>query len=873
MARMRELAAHADPPTGASAGLWGRLAAHCIAAGHAHPAIVLLALAALLAAALLAIGHGLRVDADTASLMSDELPWRQNERALERAFPELGDTIVAVVDGSPFATEQTVERLLNTLRAGSAPLAAVYAPGHGEFFARNGWLYLDLAGLERLATALNTAQPLIGRLAAQPDLPTLTDSLRLYVEHANEDQRALLQPLLDAISATVEATLDGAAAPLDWSLLFAPGGERAQRRFLILTPQPGAGASALAAVRAAIEALPAGSARTRLTGKLPMHADELDAAAAGAWLSAAASLAFVCGLLFLGLRHWGLVAAALLNLIAGLVLTAGFAALAVGRLNLISLAFGALFIGLAIDYAVHLLLRYRELLGEGRSAAAALAGAGSDIGSALLLSALTTAAAFFAFVPTDFRGVAELGLISGAGIMIALLTSLLVLPALVRLLHAAPTAPAPAVSATLRAIAESPIRHRRAVIALALAGGLLAAGFALSLRFSYNPMHLKPVDTESQRVYQELVEGVDSPLRAQLLVADAAAARRSVERLQALPQVERALWLGSFVPARQDDKLAIIGDLAVSLGAALPERIEPAPADAAASRSAIADLRAVLAERGADDSTEARLARSLARWLAAPEASAAALQSALLGGFPWLVSRLRDALAAAPVSLAELPDDLVARWRSAQGSYRIEATPRENLDEDAALIDFADAVAAVEPAAAGAPLAFVGGARTVIRAFVEAFALAAVVIVVLLAILLRAPLDILRALLPLALGTLLTAGAAAALGLQLNFANIIALPLLLGIGLDNGIHVIWRARKHGGNPLLGSTGRAISFSVLTTLFSFASLMLSPHRGMASMGALLSLGLALALLCSLVVLPALLPRPSRNRQADQRQSAS
>lgn len=853
-------------PDTAPAPRLGGLTARAVSASFRHPGAAIAAFSILLAIAAVLILTRLRVDPDPAVLMSDELPWRRTALAYQNAFPDQHQNIVAVIDGSVDEARRTADALLLALRDRAAPIRATSAPGLDPFFDRHGLLYLETEALEKLALDLEAAQPLLGRLAHDPGIAGLMSTLQLMLDQpGDESARRARQRLLDPISATLESIDAGAPAALNWNALALPQHARtAPRHFLTINPTDRTSAAdALQAVRSAIASLPAGAARVRLTGEIPQWTDELDAAAEGAVWSALASLALVALMLLAGLRSVRLVVIALTSLIAGLLLTAGFAAWAVGRLNLISLAFAALYIGLAIDFAAHLLLHYRELMLGGSAPADAMTGAGRDVGSALLLCALTTAAAFYAFVPTSFQGVAELGLISGSGIIIGLLTSLLLMPALLRLAGHRAIRPAASSGRVAEKLAAWPFAHRRAVLVAAAIAAAVALWQLPDLRFDYNPMHLKPAGTESQRVYEELVADENSPLTANLLAPDAQSAARDATRLAQLPVTREVRWLLSFVPTEQASKLAIIEELAISVGSGLPADLQLAPVAPARDRQAMIDLRRHIADRAGADASAQQLGRALDGWLSRhtddrDPGALMTLRDALLSGLPVLLRDLHLSLQAGPVDEQTLPDALVREWRSANGRYRLDVVPAENLNDDDALRRFARAIHDAAPAAAGAPLEYVGGARTVMVAFAQAFACAIAVIAILLLLLLRSFADSLRALAPLALGALLTAGICAATGLKLNFANIIALPLLLGIGVDNGIHLIWRARHHAGNPLLGSTGRAVVIAVLTTLSSFASLMLSAHRGMASMGAMLTLGLLLMLVCSFAVLPALLP---------------
>jgi hypothetical protein len=235
------------------------------------------------------------------------------------------------------------------------------------------------------------------------------------------------------------------------------------------------------------------------------------------------------------------------------------------------------------------------------------------------------------------------------------------------------------------------------------------------------------------------------------------------------------------------------------------------------------------------------------------------LEARLVATLPDLLSRLRQALEAGPVTLADLPQSLRARWVNPAGQARVVGAPAEPLTDNEALAAFARAVLAVEPRATGTPIIVTEAGDAVIGAFQQASWLALGLITLLLAVVLRRLRDILLVLAPLALAVLYTAASAVILGLSLNFANVIVLPLLLGLGVSGAIHVVmrWREEAEPGRMALTSTPRAVLFSALTTIASFGSLAVSRHLGLASMGLLLTIAILCSLVCTLVVLPSAL----------------
>lgn len=844
-------------------------------------ALAVIALFAILTAgsAWLAVTR-LEVDGDPSNLIAPDVPWHKAEKAYAEAFPDQQKTIVAVIEGNgPEQADAALNALLGALK-GNPQFSRVWSIGTGPYFEKNALLYLEPEQLESLSSDLEMAQPFLGHLAADPSLAGLFKLLRMAFEQAGAGLPFDLATITGPVSKTVEAAAQGRSLPLSWQSQVAGNLDLTGdgKRFLMLKlADPLQDRAAVNLVRETILKLQLDAEhgmKVRLTGEIPMWLDEMDAAFDGAVASTLASLLIAAGFLYLGLRSGRLVTVCLITLISGLLITAGFAVLAIGRLNLISVAFATLYIAIAIDYGVQFGMRYRELMASGLSSHDALTETGGKFGEALLLCALATAVGFFAFVPTDYRGVAELGVVAGCGILIGVTTSLSLLIALIEKwpVKNGPSRPVQ-IPRAVKWLADLPMRKPWAVRIAALLFTLAGLVSLYWLRFDYNPMHLKPLHTESLEVFEEMMAGPNPPLSATVLATSADEAEKIAQQLSALPSVRHVLTLDRFVPTQQEEKLATLEALSLSLGLGIPENLQLKPADPERDLAAIHALSDLVKRYQGDDQTKAgmtQLATALDAWLLADQKSTAAerlknltlLRDALLGSMPQLLQRLHLALSAGPVTVADLPEDLRREWVSASGLYKVDAYPKENIYEDEALKRFAADVTGVTPHATGAPVADVAGARTVIGAFVQAFASAFVLIMLLLLVILRSIADTLRALVPLIMGSLLLTAICVLIDLPLNFANVIALPLLLGIGVDIGIVILWRARHAtpgDGNPVMTATGAAVAISAITTLVSFASLMLSAHRGMFSMGLLLMIGLLLYLVCTFLVLPSILTR--------------
>lgn len=878
--------------------LVSRLAGGCVDAARRRPRAVL-AVSLLLAAASIAYAAThLGVNSNTDDLLSDELPHRRNLAAFARHFGDPGLDLIVVVEGATAGiTHDAADALAERLAADTGRFASVVAPGGGDFFDRNGLLYLDTADLEELADRLATAQPFLAELALDPTLPRLLELLAVAVRRADFEpgSEGELREILDRVAAGLEQPLDAGTPPLawdDWMLGAAPAGFVPNRRVLFATPRvdyedfepASAAVSRVRELARAASLTEEHGVRVRVTGDLALSTEELSNVRGQAAAQLGGSFVVATLLLLVGLRSGRLALHATIALLVGLAWTTGFAALAIGHLNVLSTAFAVLFIGLAIDYGIHFLLRWLELRDAGLEPGSALGGAGRSVGTSLFLCALTTAIGFYSFVPTGFVGIAELGVIAGSGMFLSLLATLTLLPALVTLWP--PPQRRRGLGALRIRLPDLHVRWPRTVCALAGAVALGCVALLPAVRFDGDPLNVRDPSTDSVRAMRDLVTGRrPSPWTAELLAPDLGAAEALAARFEGLPGVAHAITLASFVPDDQERKLAILDDVRLFLPNLAPPGVLPPP-DPARAQSALDELRRALRERIAAEgrtplgaSARALVAsaeHALARLGASPESAAdvARLEERLLGDLRGWLHRLDRLLQARPVSLDTLPASLRSRYQSDDGTARVELFASEDLSEPGAMERFADAVLAVDPAATGAAVTIVESARAIESAMARALAYAALAIAVLLLVLWRNVADAVLAMTPLAFASLTTAAAAVLLGLPFNYADVIVLPLLLGIGVDSGIHLVYRFRHESPaaeGVMHSSTARAVLFSALTTLASFGSLGFSTHRGIATLGQLLTLGVAMMLLANLILLPALLawvggvnPRRERTR---------
>ena len=713
-----------------------RWAAALVEASRRRARSVVLLGSLLTAASLWLAATGLVVDSDPDRMTSPDLPFRVTKRALEAAFPTLRDNLVLVVEAdSGRDARAAAAELASRLGQDARRFPFVLAPGQGDLFERNALLYLPLSELERTLAALAAGEPPPEREPERRQL-VLAQPARDYTT---------LEPALESIAAARAAARE-------------------------LSPRPGL--------------------RVRVTGDLAVLSEEMSEIRTQVMAASVASFLLVTAVLLYTLRSFRLFLATVLLLAVGLAWTAGFAALAVGRLNVLTTAFAVLYIGLGVDFGIHYAMGYRERRQAGDPPELALREAGRQVGSSLFFCALTTATGFFAFVPTDYAAVAELGIISGTGMFLSLLATLTWYPATIALgLGDSPKLGAGTPSQI--SLPSWPLRHPMPVIlsALLLAAG--AAALADRIRFDENPLNVRDPRVESVRTLKELLaDAKHSPWTIEVLAPSREAARAAARELEALPQVADTVTVDDLLPDRQAEKLALL--------ARVPKGLVPGPP---------------------------------------------------LG----------------PVTVEDLPAPLRERYLAPDGRARVEVFAREDLTRPGALDHFADAVAAVRPDAAGAAMGTVAFARAIVDALRQALGTALAVIVALLLLLWRSPRDAAITLAPLFLGSLLIAAITVLAERPFNFANVIVLPLLLGIGVDSGIHLVHRHRLGLGGDrdiLHTSTARAVLFSALTTVVSFMTLAFASHGGIGSLAFLLTTGIAVMLVANLLLVPALLARFGR-----------
>ncbi|NBS34694.1 MAG: hopanoid biosynthesis-associated RND transporter HpnN [Methylocystaceae bacterium] len=846
-------------------------------------AIVLLTLALSGAGGYLTV-EKFAIDTDTVNLFSSSLPWRQNENKLYKTFPETVDLIVAVIDAETPEKADTAAKELTNALSGQPLMSRVWQPDDNSFFRKNGLLYLSQADVEHHIGMLIGKADVLQPLAEDPSLRGLSAVMIDNQKRSAPSARATAMYLagLNEFSRAFEETLKGETTKVDWEKLLAGGSNKSEpqtdnplnqkRRLVLIKPvidfsalAPGAEAIDLVRKTAAtLKLTKENGVNLRLTGQVPLADDEFSTLSENMALNTSVTLGLVTLILFLALRSPKLIIAVLITLIVGLVLTAGAGVLLIGRFNLISVAFAALFIGLGVDFGIQFATRYREERHSDNDLERALLAATRNIGGSLTLAAVSLLAGFFCFLPTSFLGVSELGLIAGVGMIIAYVATLTFLPAMIKLLHPRPEH-VPIYTASLAAVDHWILEHRKLV--LAGTAVVVAAGlpFLMHLSFDSNPMNLRDQKIESVATFLDLSQDPQTaPNKIEVLTPSIDEARILAKKIAALPEVDHVHSIDTLIPTDQDAKLALIDRAKTALKGALEPSKKSPPSDAETVK-ALTNASKVL-QRAAGKTPDPSLTRfttTLDALAAATPAIRAKAADAAFSNFQKLMSDLKQALGAAEITPESLAPDLRAEWISSDGLVRLEVTPKGDSNDRLVMTKFAEAVQVVAPNASGPPVIVSEAGRSITRAFLEAGLYALIAIFIILAVALRNPLDVALTLGPLVLAGIMSLEAADMAGMSLNFANVIALPLMFGVGVAFHIYYVIAWRKGVVDMLASSLTRAIFFSSLTTGVAFGSLYLSSHPGTASMGELLIISLFFTLLAAFIIVPAFLGPPRQN----------
>jgi len=836
-----------------------------------HPVIALLLLAFATILAGVYATTQFRVNADQTSLVAPDAPFQLRYAAFRDAFPAYKRTSLVVVEAATRpAAIAAAQDLALELEKRTDIFQSVFASAALPFFQRNGLLYLSTEELEARLDSIVQAQPGIAIILRQKGvagLLTLIDEGTLDTTAKQQTGTADVPASLLDLAATLTQLADHVAAGTDRQLRIALPG---------LTPAGGDTAIELISVRiredqsdmtsprAKLEVIREAAKsiglteengiRIRLTGNVPLSVDELQQVRQSLGLAGALSFIMLALVLGLGVRSGRIVAVMFITLLVGAVWSMAWAMASVGEVNILSASFAVLFVGLGIDFAIHYALRAQEDVENGMSTPKALTEAAGEVGPAIMLGACTSAIGFLSFMPTDYKGFADLGVIAGGGMILACLAAMTVIPASLALMGIPDQRGAGARfnKATGHLFTFSRYLPGRVALAAGMIG-LAAAAISTRTSFDFSTLALKNGKSEPIQALADLQNrGLATDYAAYIVTTSQDDAETAAARLKNLATVKDVRTAADLIPSNQQDKLDLIGEtgfLFFGLRNSLEGPAADVPPDPQVS---VPDTLTPAAATTLSDLNTALSALSPSQM--------ETLNILLADQLTRDLSILMAAFDAEPVTtLEQVPQGMRERFLAEDGRKLVIGLPTGDLTRTPELRRFVTEVKNAFPESTGRAVVEATVGDVVVNAFVTALMLALAAVATVVFLTTRSIVDTALVLTPLLLAALATTATGVVIGMPFNQANIIVLPLIMGLGVDNGIHVLMRYRRDGSldGLLASSTPRAIVLSTLTTIGAFGALSASVHAGTASMGVLLTIAMLYLLVATVLVLPALL----------------
>jgi len=849
----------------------------------------------------------LQFNTHRSDLISKDMKFHKLYRQYRERFQDFDGMIVVIEGEHPEAMKQFADQLVERLQNRPEISSEIYYKVNTDYFKNKSLLFLEPNSLKQLADKLRSHQDFLEQVNASPGLNTLlrslnreissgvvdsllTDMLGTEDEEEQKDDAAdlgLLVSLLAQMTRHVEGDtayrspwgtfLEEENNPLREAGYLVSDDERLL--FILLNPLETEGdfagsKNAIEGIRAIAKDLAPNfpSIKVGMTGGEVISSDEMFTTHLDVKNASKYALTGVALLFIIFYRRVTEPLLAVFTLIVSIAWAMGYTTLSVGHLNIISVVFTTILIGLGIDFGIHILCRYREERRLGNEAYLAMRNTLQQTGRGNLAGAITTAIAFGAMVFTDFIGIVELGIIAAGGIVLCLLGMVLLLPALISIEERwrKPVYALPEQVGKRDAFFEKMYSHYYFIIFASL-GVLIACGyFSKDLYFDYNLLNMQAKGTEAVQYEMKIIENAKrASWNAALVADDIQDAKEKYRILKAMPSVGKVESLLTAMPENQEARIRNVKSLAP-----LIEPFEVEPEDELFSLRAIQatmkkirfKLRKKEKEGEQDDVFEASLrARQLNEALktADPQTTAARLKAfsqTLFVDYRKKISDLKQSVNPAPVKVEDLPQDMKDRFVSADGKYLLLVYPSINIWEREEMEKFLYEMRRIDPDVTGNAVHMFESSRLMIDGYLRAglYALAAITLYLLLT--LRNIRTTILVLLPTLAGAILTMGFMRLTGIQFNLANLVILPLILGIGVVDGVHILHRCREApecGENVISKSTGQAVILTSLTTMIGFGSLMVADHHGVYSVGLVLTLGVGSCMITSVTLLPALM----------------
>ena len=785
---------------------------------------------------------------------SESLGWYRDNERYKAAFPQFQQTAVVVARSDDYRLVQGYVREL----ADRLPMKTVFAPGVDPFITTAKPYFLSLSQLQEWLDGASYNQ---GSLLRLMDEASLANALFTYADFVSANPGQVLPISLESV---VDGFAEGDLNFRSHYPLEPEGGGHIELILVSAEQQLDAAlpnAAIVSALQQTIEEYPTpDGVEVALTGEVVLAHEEMSAALSGIERAGLVSLIFLLCIVALGIRSGPILLAICTMLAMGISLTLGFATLVVGELNTLSMIFVVLFFGLGVDFAAHFALRVQANLDQ--DLRAALGQALRDTGPALALCTLTSAVSFLAFLPTAYRGLAELGMISAGGIVIAFVLTLSIIPAV--LLRRPPVARGPMGKTVFTAVLGRMRSRIDAlpdpwVVGMFVAVSLSSLWIAKDLRFDYSVLAMRDAQSPAMQALLALQQDQQTTDYSVHVLADNGDEAALLKgKLLGLPSVSAVSIPADFVPTEQAAKAALLVEQSVLLEGIIAPEWQNAT-DAELTALALEYLAEVIEELPKGAAEEAQEVLESAQRLALAPSKLSAFEQQMFQQFPLALAEFRRMLVVEPFGLADVPARFQQRLMTQSGQHLVSVNPASQLNDRDATDTFIAQVSTVAPNVAGRSVVEWGVGGVVVQSFQQAVATAFGLIFLFLMIYFRGWKLPLLVFIPIGVTVVLTFAICAVMNISLNMANILMVPLILGLGVDTGIHIVHRHNQRQGaeGALDPAIRRAVMISGLTTVGTFCSLSLSPHLGAASIGILLSIAISILLITSLVLMPILL----------------
>ncbi len=838
-------------------------------------------------------------------LMPRNAAFQVDYRAYRQEFGDQEEVVIVVESDDAELSTRCADAIYHRLSREKGVYRELFYPGGLPYFRKNGLLFMPLDEIRNLRSTLTMAAPALKDLAASPSVQTLftslTSQIDAYLATGDPESLKSLTFMLTTLDKgfkafdekssglSMDSFLKGSADGKG-SLLESAG----KQQVITILPVKEQGSfvpaeKAITTTRAILREILTRpefkGVNAGLTGVPVLEYEEMATSQHDIAIATVLSLSLTVILLLFAFRGLLNVISAMVSLIVGICLSFGFATAVIGHLNILSMVFAIMLIGLGIEYGIQVVLRYQEELRNGTDGMHAIeTGLGANVRS-IVMAAATVALAFATFAFTDFKGIAELGIIAAGGVVICVLATFSVLPAMLVLLErfrkpAKPYLAVPdgdrEVQVAGRPLFRALLDRPRMVAGVTLLLSLICVYPAINTRFDYNLMNLQAKGLQSvEYAYKLMRSKENSGYFAVVMAKNRQEAQELTRRLESLPGVDHVVSLATLVPDQQEAKLAELAELKRVM-----DQVRPVPYE---ENLALMELPTVFENfhdrvaklKLALEGTKAPEAKPVAAFLTTLDGFFASLekekdrnavsmlrdfQGGMFAQLPDKLAMMKESLEAAPVGEADVPAQLKQRFVGTSGKLLLQVAPKKEIFEYEPLSEFVSQVKSVVPNATGEPV-MVYESLTVLRdSYLRAFVFAFIGIALILLINFKSIRFALLGTLPLVAGLLLMVGGMWLAGVSFNSANIIVLPLILGVGIDSAIYIINRYRQGNESPAqvaLSSAGIGVFLNALTILFSFGALMVAHHQGVFSIGAVMSLGMVASVAVFLAFLPALL----------------